>query len=74
MRMLNGATYEPPQPAQQTFGDVPLSTWYARWVQAAYEAGLLKACETSPQLRFCPEEPLTRALAAYMMVRAKALP
>jgi hypothetical protein len=74
LRMLNGATYEPPQPTQQTFADVPLDAWYARWVQAAYEAGLLKACETSPQLRFCPEEPLTRALAAYMMVRAKALP
>jgi hypothetical protein len=73
MRMLNGATYEPPQPAQQTFGDVPLSTWYAKWVQAAYDAGLLTACQTSPELRFCPEGPLTRALAAYMMVQAKGL-
>jgi hypothetical protein len=28
---------------------------------------------TEPELRFCPEDPLTRAVAAYMMVQAKDL-
>ena len=73
LRMLNGAAYEPAQPTQQTFADVPLETWYANWVQAAYDAGLLTACQTTPELRFCPNDPLTRALAAYMMVQAKGL-
>jgi hypothetical protein len=73
LRMLNGPTYEPPQPTQQTFADVPLNTWYAKWVQAGYDAGLLTACQTTPELRFCPDSPLTRALAAYMMVQAKGL-
>jgi hypothetical protein len=72
--MLRGADYEPPQPSQQTFADVPLEAWYARWVQAAYDAGLITACQTSPEVRFCPDGPLSRGLAAYMMVRAKGLP
>jgi len=73
LRMLDGATFDPPQPAGQTFTDVPLDAWYAKWVQAAYDAGLIPACQTSPELTFCPNDPLTRALAAYMMVQAKGL-
>jgi len=73
LRMFRGSTYEPPQPAEQTFADVPLEAWYAKWVQAAYDAGLITACQTTPDLRFCPDGPLTRALAAYMMVQAKGL-
>jgi hypothetical protein len=73
LRMMNGATYEPPQPSVQTFSDVPLTTWYARWVKVAYDAGLLTACQSSPELRFCPNDPLTRGLAASMMVQAKGL-
>jgi outer membrane protein assembly factor BamB len=74
LRMMNGATYDPAPPAVQTFTDVPLDVWYAKWAKAAYDAGLLTACQTTPELRFCPNDPLTRALAAYMMVRAKNLP
>jgi hypothetical protein len=74
LRMLNGSTYDPAQPATQTFSDVPLDSWYAKWVQAAYDAGLLTACQTTPDIRFCPSDPLSRALAAYMMVQAKGLP
>jgi parallel beta-helix repeat protein len=73
LRMMNGATYEPPQPTTQTFGDVPLDAWYAKWVKAAYGAGLIPACRTTPELQFCPDDPLTRALAAHMMVQAKGL-
>ena len=73
LRMLRGADYEPAQPKKQTFADVPLEAWYAKWVQAAYDAGLITACQTSPDLRFCPDDPLTRAQAAYMMVQAKGL-
>jgi hypothetical protein len=73
MRMLNGADFDPPQPTQQIFADVPPGAWYAKWVHAAHGAGLLEPCETSPELRFCPEDPLSRAQAAYMMVQAKQL-
>jgi hypothetical protein len=72
LRMLNGATYEPP-PAQGLFADVDVNAWEAKWVEAAYQAGLIDPCETMPELRYCGEDPLSRAMAATIMVRAKGL-
>jgi hypothetical protein len=72
LRMLNGAGYIPPDP-MGIFADVPVDFWGAKWIEAAYNAGLITACETSPQLKFCPDDPLDRAMAAYMMVQAKGL-
>jgi hypothetical protein len=69
LRIRNGADYSPP-PAKSIFSDVPLTHWSAPWVEAAYDQGLLPACSTSP-LTFCPDDPLDRAWAAYMMVMAK---
>jgi len=72
LRMLHGATYTPPDPSG-IFADVDLGFWGARWIEAGYNAGLIPACETSPALKFCPNDPLDRAMAAYMMVQAKGL-
>jgi hypothetical protein len=71
LRIQNGAGYQPPTPVG-IFTDVPLTAWYAGWVEAAYNEGILPACETSP-LRFCPDSPLDRSWAAYMMVQAKGI-
>jgi hypothetical protein len=71
LRIKNGVGYVPP-PATGLFTDVDTSAWYAPWVEAAYVEGLLPACQDSP-LQFCPEDPLNRAWAAYMMVMAKGL-
>ena len=59
----------PPTPVG-IFDDVPLTAWYAGWVEAAYNEGILPACQASP-LRFCPMTSLDRAWAAYLMVQAK---
>jgi glucose/arabinose dehydrogenase len=72
LRIQNGPTYEPP-PAGDIFADVSPGDWYFDWVAAAYNAGLLPACNTSP-LSYCPNGPLDRAWAAYMMVQAKDIP
>jgi hypothetical protein len=72
LRMLMGANYVPPD-AAGIFSDVPTTFWGAKWIEAAFNAGLIPACETEPELRFCPEDPLDRAMAAFMMVRAKGL-
>ncbi len=72
LRMLYGADYVPPDPLG-LFIDVLPEFWGAKWIEAAYNAGLITACETSPELRFCPGDPLTRAMGAYMMVQAKGL-
>jgi hypothetical protein len=71
LRMLNGIDYVPPDPTG-IFNDVPPGYWGARWIEAAYSAGIIPACDESANL-FCPEEPLTRAMAAYMMIQAKGL-
>jgi hypothetical protein len=71
LRMLNGQSYVPPEPTVQIFDDVPLGDWYTKWVHAAYDAGLLPACQETPDLLFCPNDDLTRDWAAYMMVQAK---
>jgi hypothetical protein len=72
LRMMYGADYEPPL-GKGYFEDVDAEAWYADWVDAAWEAGIAEPCSTEP-LRYCPEEGLTRAVAAYMMVQAKDLP
>ena len=59
--------------ARNNMVDVDGGFWGAKWIEAAYNAGLIPACETSPELRFCPDAPLDRAMAAYMMVQAKGL-
>ena len=71
LRMKHGAEYVPPDP-KGIFTDVSTDFWGAKWIEAAYTAGLIPACQQDP-LRFCPDEPLTRAVAAYMMVQAKGL-
>src|SRR3972149_5377651 len=69
LRAKNGSSYTPPSPTG-LFADVSTGAWYAAWVEAAYDQGLLPPCSTNP-LTFCPETPLDRAWAAYMMVQAK---
>jgi parallel beta-helix repeat protein len=72
LRMQNGSDYEPPQ-AMGIFTDVPLDAWYAKWIEEAYQAGILLPCQTEPELMACPLDPLDRAMGAYMMYMAKEL-
>ncbi len=72
LRMLYGADYVPPDP-KGYFTDVDPGKWYAKWVDACWEAGIAEPCGTEPELQFCPEDGLSRAVAAYMMVQAKSL-
>ncbi len=37
------------------------------------ENTMIRACETAPQLLFCPYDPLDRAMATHMMVETKGL-
>jgi PKD repeat protein len=71
LRMLHGADYTPSS-ASGLFNDAPIDSWSTKWLEAAFIAGILPACQESP-LQICPEGPLTRGLAAYMMVQAKGL-
>jgi hypothetical protein len=72
LRMMHGSDYQPPAPSG-IFVDVDVGMWYAKWVEAAWDAGIAEPCLTAPELRYCPDDPLTRALGAYMMAKAKGL-
>ena len=72
LRMLHGADYVPTDPVG-IFMDVDVNYWGAKWIEAAFSAGLIPACESSSELRFCPDDALDRAMAAYMMVQAKEI-
>ena len=53
---------------QQTFVDVPPDYWAAAWIVRLYQAGITSGCETDP-LRYCPEDPVTRAQMAVFLER-----
>ena len=73
LRMMHGVNYVPPA-ASGIFADVDKNYWGEKWIEAAYNAGLIPACQTGAQLQFCPDDALDRAMAATMMVQAKGLP
>ena len=84
-RMLEYPGYTPPDP-KGIFANLSRDYWGTEWIEAAYGAGLLPdhmikeywpddLWFAGPQLRFQgPDDPLTRAEAAYMMYNAKPLP
>jgi hypothetical protein len=63
LRIIHGKDYLPEEPREQIFADVPVdpavpgnNSWYAKWVHAAYQEGLIPACETAPEKLFCPDQ------------------
>ncbi len=66
------AGFEPPQPTQQVFEDVPLSAWYADWVTQLYEDGYTAGCQYDSETGkrwYCPLEEVTRAEACVFFLR-----
>ena len=74
LRMKYGISYPPPSGTGTVFADVNGSEWYAGWVEQAYAEGMLPACgSSSGKPLFCPNDLVSRGLAASMIVRAKSL-
>lgn len=76
LRMMHGVDYEPPSPPSGTmFFDVTdVDYWGTKWVEQAYQDGLLPACGTQEGLPlYCPDELVNRAWGAYVIVKAKGL-
>jgi hypothetical protein len=71
LRMKFGIDYVAPDPAG-IFTDISIDDWFIEWAEAAYNEGLIPACQENP-LQFCPQDPLDRAMAAYMTVQAKGI-
>jgi len=68
-RAINGPSYMPPS-ATGIFVDVPATFWAADWIEQFYQAGITNGCSSNP-LMYCPEQPLTRAEMAVLLLRSK---
>ena len=60
---------EPPPVAASRFDDVDSAGWEARYIERLAELGVTAGCATDP-LRYCPDQPVSRAQMASLLVRA----
>ena len=71
LKAKHGSGYTPPA-ASHYFSDVPTAgkEWMEPWIDQLYREGITGGCGTSP-LRYCPENPVTRAAMAVFLLKAK---
>src|SRR5947209_12479341 len=68
---IDGARHsDPPPQAVGLFADVPAGFWAARFIERLYRDGITSGCGSRP-LRFCPNDPVSRADAAVLLERAR---
>jgi hypothetical protein len=75
LRLKYGVDYKPPAATGTLFADLTNTGYYATaWAEQAYKDGLIPNCGMSGgKPMICPRNPVSRALAAYMIVKAKNL-
>jgi hypothetical protein len=64
-----GSNHVPPPATGTIFGDVPLGSFAAAWIEELYNLGITGGCTTNP-LNFCPDAPVTRAQMAVFLLKA----
>jgi hypothetical protein len=77
LRLKYGNSYVPAAATGTVFFDMTDTAYFGtKWAEKAYADGLLPNCGTdvgSGKPLFCPNDPVSRGLGAYMIVRAKSL-
>ena len=71
VRMLN--TEPPPVTGNSRFADVDASRWWSPFAEQLAIREITAGCKTGP-LRYCPQDPVTRAQIATFLVKAFDLP
>jgi len=66
-RAEHGSGFGPP-PAAGIFADVPTSSCRACWIESLFADGITAGCGLNP-LRYCPDDPVTRAQMAVFLLR-----
>jgi hypothetical protein len=61
-----------PGPATPTFGDVPASHQFYRFIEALFASGITVGCNASPPM-FCPDSSITRGEMATFLAKALGL-
>jgi hypothetical protein len=72
LKTKNGSSYTPP-PAVGLFGDVPVGSFAADFIEALYNQGVTGGCQASPLL-YCPGSAVLRQQMATFLVRTFGLP
>ena len=72
LKTLLGSGYAPP-PAAGIFGDVPVGSFAADFIEDLYNRGITGGCSTSPLL-YCPGGSVLRQQMATLLVRTFSLP
>lgn len=70
LRAKHGASYTPPPPSGDQFGDVDASHWAVAWIEELAAEGITGGCGGG---NFCPNGSVTRAQMAVFMVRTFGL-
>jgi parallel beta-helix repeat protein len=74
LKISHGNSYVPPPATGTVFADMTDTVFYGtKWAEQAYAEGLIPACTTTPTVNFCPNDLMTRAWGAYVIVKAKGL-
>jgi hypothetical protein len=71
-KSLHTATWVP-SPCAHLFSDVDCSRSDAPWIEELYNEGVTAGCATNP-LRFCPDDPITRAQLAVFLIKMSHQP
>jgi hypothetical protein len=66
-----GSGYVPP-PAVGIFGDVPVGSFAADWIEDLYNRAITGGCQASPLL-YCPDNPNTRGQMAVFLTKTFGL-
>ena len=76
LKMKYGTSFVPDPALGMVFADMTdTGYWGTKWAEKAHADGLLPACGTSGgKPMFCPNDLVTRAWGAYLIVNAKGLP
>lgn len=69
LKELHGSAFAPP-PATGIFTDIPASSSDIPWMEEAVREGVMDACSSSP-MKFCPDDAVTRADAAKIILLSK---
>jgi ELWxxDGT repeat protein len=69
-RAIHGTGFVPPPATGSIFTDVPASHWAAGWIEQIAADGLTGGCNDDPP-QYCPNQQLTRAAMAVLLLRAK---
>ncbi|HVF65740.1 MAG TPA: M12 family metallo-peptidase [Casimicrobiaceae bacterium] len=71
-RVMRASNWTPPSPSGGFF-DVPATSPFASYIEQLYVDGITSGCSSAP-LGYCPNDPVTRAQMAVLMLNAACGP